>query len=77
MGRMNGLTMTGIVLAVAGLVGFAIPHFTTQKTQDVATIGDLKVQSTEDTGHSIPPLLSGGVLVLGAVLIGAGLYQKR
>jgi hypothetical protein len=77
MGRMNGLVMIGAVLALIGLVGFAIPIFTTQQTKDVAKIGDLQLQTSETTSHVIPPFLSGGALVVGLVLIGAGLYQKR
>jgi len=67
----------GVVLVVAGLLGFAIPVFTTQQTRDVARIGELKIQTTEDTPHIIPPLLSGGVLILGVILIGVSVYQKR
>jgi uncharacterized membrane protein HdeD (DUF308 family) len=77
MKQMNGLLLIGVVFVVVGILGLAIPMFTTQKTDTVARIGDLKLQSTEDTSRHIPPLLSGGVLVLGMVLIGAGLYQKR
>jgi ABC-type nickel/cobalt efflux system permease component RcnA len=76
-GRMNGLIMVGVILVVAGVLGFAIPVFTTQQTKEVARIGDLKLQNTEDTSHRIPPILSGGALVLGIILIGASLYQKR
>jgi hypothetical protein len=64
-------------LVLLGLIGFAIPIFTTQETKEVAKVGDLKLQSTESTRHVIPPILSGGALVLGVVLIGAGFYQKR
>jgi hypothetical protein len=74
---MNALVAGGAGLVLLGLVGFAIPIFTTQQTKDVAKIGDLKLQSTESTSHIIPPILSGGALILGVVLIGAGLYQKR
>lgn len=77
MGRTNGLMTLGMILVVAGLLGFAIPVFTTHRTEDVAKIGNLKIQATEDTSHSIPPLLSGGVLALGVILIGVSLYQKR
>ena len=77
MGRMNGLVMGGVVLALLGLLGFAIPIFTTQQTKEVAKIGDLKLQTTENTAHVIPPMVSGGALVLGIVLIGAGLYTRR
>jgi len=58
-------------------LGFAIPIFTTEQTKDVAKVGDLKLQTTESTSHVIPPFLSGGALVLGVVLIGAGFYRKR
>ncbi|MDP1749130.1 MAG: hypothetical protein AAB654_00690 [Acidobacteriota bacterium] len=71
------LLVIGAVLAVLGLMGFAIPIFTTQETTELARVGELKLQATETTSHIIPPLLSGGVLVLGIVLIGAGLYRKK
>jgi hypothetical protein len=77
MRQMKGLMLIGTILVVAGLLGFAIPVFTTQKTDTVARIGDLKIQNTENTSHSIPPLVSGGVLVLGMILIGTSLYKKR
>jgi hypothetical protein len=74
---MNGLKIGGAVLIVLGLLGFAVPMFTTEQTKDVAKVGDLKLQTTESTTHVVPSLLSGGALVLGVVLLGAGLYQKR
>ena len=77
MARTNGLLIFGIILAVVVLLGLAIPIFTTQKTEDVARIGDVKIQSTEDVYHNIPPILSGGVLVLGIILIGTSLYKRR
>ena len=77
MGRMNGLMIIGVLLVVAGVLGFAIPVFTTQQTKEVARIGDLTLQNTEDTSHRIPQILSGSVLVLGAILIGASLYHRR
>ena len=77
MKQMNGLMLVGAILVAIGLLAFAIPVFTTQKTETVARIGDLKLQNTEDTSHHIPSLLSGGVLVLGVILIGASLCQKR
>ncbi len=77
MARMNGLMIVGVIFLIAGLLGFAIPVFTTQKTEEVVRLGDMKIQSTQDVSHSIPPLLSGGASVLGAVLIGMGLYKKQ
>ena len=77
MGRMNGLVVGGVILALLGLLGLAMPIFTTQQTKEVAKIGDIKLQTTENTSHVIPPMVSGGALVLGIVLIGAGLYVRR
>lgn len=79
MGRtsIGGLTMLGAALVLLGLLGFAVPYFTTQQTKDVARIGDLKLQATEQTTYAVPPLVAGGALVLGLVLIGGGLYQRR
>jgi uncharacterized membrane protein HdeD (DUF308 family) len=77
MSSMNALLTAGVVLVLLGLLGFAVPFFTAQQTKDVARIGDLKLQTTETTTYAVPPYLSGGVLALGIVLIGAGLHQKR
>ena len=74
---MNVLIILGAVLAVAGLTGLAVPVFFTQQTEDVARIGDLRLQATETKAHVVPPLLGGGVLLLGVVLLGAGFYQRR
>ena len=78
MGRsMSGLMISGAVLVLLGLIAFAIPVFTTQQTTEVARIGDLKLQATENKSYIIPPFVGGGALILGVVLIGAGFYQKR
>jgi len=73
----NVLVVVGAVLALLGIVGLAIPVFTTRETKDVAKVGDLNLQTTEATQHFIPPVVTGGALVIGIVLIGAGLYQRR
>ena len=73
----NSMTTGGAILALLGLIGFAVPFFTAQQTKDVAHIGDLKLQTTETTTYAVPPYLAGGALVFGLVLIGAGLVQKR
>jgi hypothetical protein len=72
----NGLMTAGIILAVLGLIGFAIPVITTQETTEVARIGDLKVKATTDKSYPISPFLAGGALLLGVVLIGAGATRR-
>jgi hypothetical protein len=74
---MTSITWLGAALALLGLLGLAIPVFTTSQTRNVAQLGDLKIQSTERSTHVVPQALSAGALVLGLVLIGAGFYQRR
>jgi ABC-type nickel/cobalt efflux system permease component RcnA len=74
---MKPLTWLGAVLVVLGMLGLAIPVFTTSQTTNVAQLGGLKIQSTEQSSHVIPQALSAGAIILGVVFIGAGLYQRR
>ena len=74
---MKPITWFGALLVILGILGLATPVFTTSQTKDVAQLGDLKIQSTEPSTHVVPRALSTGALVLGVVLIGAGLYQRR
>ena len=73
---MRAIVMFGAILALAGLVAFAVPYFTTENTRDVVKLGDLKVQAKTEETHVIPPILSGGAILLGVLLIGAGLVMK-
>jgi hypothetical protein len=74
---MKGFVIAGAVLAALGIIGLAQPMFTTTQTKDVAKIGDLHLTAKEHDTHFVPPLLSGGAVVLGAVLMGAGMVVRR
>jgi hypothetical protein len=74
---MNRLMIAGAVLILLGLIGVAIPVFTTQQTKEMAKIGDINVTKKEETSHIIPPVLSYSAVGLGVLLIGAGLYRRR
>ena len=45
-------------LDLLGLIGFAIPIFTTQQTKDVAKTGDLKLQPRNALRMSFSPILA-------------------
>jgi hypothetical protein len=68
--------MLGAVVALLGLLGLAIPVFSTSQNKEIAKIGDLKIQANEETSHVVPPMLAGGALAIGVLLIGAG-YMKK
>jgi hypothetical protein len=68
--------IVGAILVLAGLLGLAVPIFTTQQTTEVARIGDLKLQATENHSYVVPPLVSGGAVVLGIIVLGAGMYRR-
>jgi uncharacterized membrane protein len=74
---MNVLMILGALLVLLGVVGLAVPEFTTQHTKDVAKVGPLQVQATEHSDHFIPPAVAGAALAVGVVLIGGGLLQRR
>jgi flagellar basal body-associated protein FliL len=74
---MKVMIIIGVVLALLGLVGIAIPVFTTTQTKEVAKLGNLQLKESSDEPHIIPPLLSEGALVLGVVLIGLGAVLRR
>jgi hypothetical protein len=73
---MKSIVWFGAVLALLGILGLAIPVFTTSQTKNVVKLGDLKIQNIEQSTHVVPLPLSAGALILGLVLMGAGLYQK-
>jgi len=74
---MKSIVWLGTFLALLGILGFAIPIFTTSQTKDVATLGDFKVQSTEQSTHVVPQTVSAGALILGMILVGIGGYTRR
>lgn len=73
---MKPIVTVGVILALLGLLGLAMPQFTTNETKNVVTLGNLKVQATEPTSHSVPPIVSGAAIIVGLVLAGSGLYRK-
>ena len=73
---LGGLMALGLLLVVLGLAGFAVPYFTTQHKENLAKVGGLSLQTTESTGHVIPPALSASALVAGLALVGFGALRR-
>jgi hypothetical protein len=74
---MKAIVMFGAVLALLGLIAFAMPSFNTEETKDIVKLRDLKVQARTEEPHFIPPIASGGAILLGVLLIGAGMAMNR
>ncbi len=74
---MKSLIPLGAVLAIVGLILLAYPFFTTQQTKDVANVGSLHLQENQQQTHMVPPILSGGVLAIGVVLLAGGLMKSQ
>jgi hypothetical protein len=73
---MKPVVVIGVIVALLGMLGLAMPVFTTNETKNVVSLGDLKIQANEPTSHSIPPIVSGAAIIVGLVLAGSGLYRK-
>jgi len=72
----RSLLLAGAIILLLGVAGIAVPYFTTEQTKDVANVGPLHVQATEQTSHVIPPLLSESAIVVGAVLMGVAFVRR-
>ncbi len=70
------LLIVGAIIFLLGIAGIAVPYFTTEQTKNVANVGPLHVQATEQQSHVIPPLLSDTAAVVGAVLMGVALFRR-
>jgi hypothetical protein len=73
----NTLVLIGAILAVLGVLAIAVPYFTTTETKDIAKVGDLKLQAKTEETHTVPPYVGPAALVIGVIVLGAGLMQRR
>jgi hypothetical protein len=53
----RSLFLAGAIILLLGIAGIAVPYFTTRQTKDVADLGPLHVQATQQQSHVIPPLI--------------------
>ncbi|CCG08681.1 hypothetical protein [Pararhodospirillum photometricum] len=73
----QALILSGTLLSLLGIAGLAVPVFTTDRTENIAQVGDLKIQAEKRTAYEIPSFVAGGVLALGVILIGGSLFLRR
>ena len=69
---MNATRVTGIVLIVAGVAGFLMGSFSFNQDTTAAKLGPLQLTVKEKKTVDIPRWLSGGAIVLGAIVLVLG-----
>lgn len=73
---MNGLSILGIVMIVAGAALLAYGGFTTTKREKIIDVGPLQVQADVQERHRVPPVLSWALLGGGIVVLLLGSKKK-
>lgn len=66
------MKIAGVILIVLGLGSLVWGGLSYNKTENIAQIGDLKMQVTEKKQVAVPPLLAGVAILAGAALLFAG-----
>ena len=59
----------GLILAILGLVALVHPSFDYHKHEEVAKIGPITASVDKPERATVPPVMAGMLLVVGAVLI--------
>ncbi len=73
---MNGISILGIVMIIAGAALLAYGGFTTTKRENIIDVGPLKVQADVQEHHRVPPVLSWALLGGGVVVLLIGSKKK-
>ena len=73
---MNGKTIVGIVMIVAGAALLAYGGFTTTKRENILEAGPIKVQADVTERHRVPPILSWALLGGGVAVLVLGMKKK-
>jgi hypothetical protein len=67
------LLIAGVALVLIGVLAFAGVGFTTNRAR--VSVGPLEATVKEE--RTLPPLVAGGAIVLGVVLLAAGARRSR
>jgi len=73
---MKATTITGIVLIIVGVTGFALGGFSFTHEKQDAKLGPLDISHKETNTVPIPPILSGVLLIGGIALVIAGVRSR-
>ncbi len=74
---MKSIVWFGVCLVLLGVLGLAIPRFSTSQTTDLASVGDITFQNKTISHHMVSQPLTIAALLLGVALIGTGAYAVR
>jgi hypothetical protein len=69
--------IVGPLLLVLGLAGLALGAFQYTRQRTVLDVGPLQLHANTKETVTIPPLVAGGVALVGAALTVAGLRGRR
>ncbi len=70
------MKLVGIILITLGILALAYQGFTYNKTEQDAQLGPVQIQHTETKTVPIPPLVGGGLVLVGAVALAVGANKK-
>ncbi|HXE91812.1 MAG TPA: hypothetical protein VNK82_12720 [Terriglobales bacterium] len=74
---MRPVTLIGIVLIVMGAAGLMIGEFTYKTERNSVSVGPVQATVKEEKKISIPPILSGLTMAVGAALVVAGRKKSQ
>lgn len=74
---MNGLTIAGIVLIIAGVLAFAFPRLSFTDQETVLEVGPVSVEATERRTVTIPDIAAGIAVAAGVVMVVAGARSEN
>jgi hypothetical protein len=66
------MRVLGAALALIGLIGLVYGGIPYNSTENVAQIGGLKMQVTEEKHWKLPPLVSGVAILVGTAIFFSG-----
>jgi hypothetical protein len=61
--------LAGGILVVLGFVLLLVGGLSYKEKKDVAVLGDLKMQVTEEKKLQVPPVISGLLILVGAAMV--------